>query len=160
MATTPGDNRAMSSIDGARSPADRGRVELTLLVRGEVEPEFLTTALGLQPSVTYRRGQPVSGTPSRPGRPRTDNGWLLHSDPVAPADLQPHLDWMLERIEPRAGILTAIRAIGATVSLRCVWTTTHAGDGPVLSPEAMARLGALGIPLAVTLHRTDGARPI
>jgi hypothetical protein len=66
--------------------------------------------------------------------------------------IAPHLDWLLDRLEPVASHLAELMAAGADAHLDCSWESPAMGGGPWIPPEAMARLGALGLPLMISFY--------
>ena len=95
------------------------------------------SAHGLIPTRTQSTGE---GAPSRPG------GWFLTTkDAVNSRDIRRHLDWLLDRLEPRATALADLRGRGATIDIFCYWLSASGHGGPIISPSQAQRLAALDL---------------
>ena len=117
-----------------------------LRLLGELHPESITTELGIRPSREFVKGQRL-----RSGRTHEHSGWIIDSDGAVEADtIEPHLDWLLGLIEPRAEELASIIASSAFGSTDCYWASVGTSGGPWISPTSMTRMGALGLPLIIS----------
>ncbi len=121
------------------------RTDAVLRIYGhDLNPSEITQRLGLTPTSSQRRGDPL-----RHGRKRAPiGGWFLSSDRlVTSLDTRRHLDWLLDRIEPVAHVLAELRAEGYRLEIQCWWESAGATGGPVLNPTHLVRLAALGLPI-------------
>ena len=110
----------------------------------DLQPDSITSLLGIQPTRTQVRGdlpQPTSKHPYKFG------GWFLESaDHVQSRDSRRHLDWLLAQLRGKSAAITQLRGLGYLVDLCVRWDSVGHG-GPTLSPTHMEQLGALGIEL-------------
>lgn len=114
---------------------------------GDVDPDEVTARLGIEPSERQRRGE-VSPRPDRPPRAATLNGWFLGSrGRVDSRDSRRHIDWLLDRLEPKAEALRALQATGCRMSISCYWLSRSGHGGPTVPPAQMRRLAALDVAL-------------
>ena len=73
---------------------------------GDFAPDEVTTRLRLRPTRTFLKGDVV--------RTHTDllhdeSGWMVKTIPQLGDTIDPHLEWVLERLEPVASDLDALR---------------------------------------------------
>jgi hypothetical protein len=118
-------------------------------LRGDFEPDEVSRRMGLVPDRTFAAGDVAS---VRTGRVHEWSGWSIDTHFMASDTIAEHLDWLLDRLEPAAGHLAELRAAGAEAELDCAWDSIGMGGGPWIPPEAMARLGALGLPLLISFY--------
>ena len=113
-----------------------GRTYATVRIFGIPATE-VGSALGL----VATRMQLVSLVP-----PRRPNGWFLTTEgAIASRDIRRHLDWLLDRLEPKAGALAELRSRGASADIFCYWLSATGHGGPTLSPSQSKRLAALDL---------------
>jgi len=125
---------------------------VTFRVRGEFDPSVISRSLHLTPSSTWVAGDPVGAS----GRTRTFSGWFLETrGTVRSNEIEEHLEWVLERIEPRSHVIADLLRNDIDVDLDCSWSSTGMGGGPWIPPAAMARLGALGIPFMISFYASE-----
>ena len=111
-----------------------------LRLQGAFDPDDITRRLGL--AATHQRRV---GERSRPiWRPPPGSVWSLDSAGRVEADtIEPHLEWLLDLIEPVASDLATVVAEGATASAECYWASVGRAGGPWIAPRSMQRLAAL-----------------
>jgi Domain of unknown function (DUF4279) len=104
------------------------------LFSADRHPDMVTARLGIEPTQIIT---PILRFPKR------KNGWFLCSrDDVRSHDTRRHIDWLLDRIEPSAGPLAALRSEGVQCDVCCFFVSIGHG-GPCLDPHQMRRLVAL-----------------
>ncbi|MHC5539745.1 DUF4279 domain-containing protein [Singulisphaera rosea] len=114
---------------------------------GEMDPSMITDRLRLQPSSWQRQGELVFSS-RRPPRPAPINGWFLTSrDQVDSRDSRPHIDWLLDRLTPKAEAVRALQDEGCKMDISCFWLSKLGNGGPELPPAQMRRLADLNIML-------------
>lgn len=120
----------------------------TLLVYpGEIDPAAITDRLGIEPTGWQRRGE-VAQPVGRLSRVAAINGWFLGSrGQVDSRDSRRHIDWLLDRMEPRAEAIRSLQAMGCRMEISCYWLSQNGHGGPTLPPTQMRRLADLGIEL-------------
>jgi Domain of unknown function (DUF4279) len=124
------------------------RTHATVCIYGDsLDPETVTRDLGIQPTDAHRRGEIRNGDRRRPLVYRT-GGWFLESRMVVSSrDLRQHIDWLLDQLGGKGDVLRRIRDSEHTTIISCFWESAHGYGGPMLWPEQIARLAALGLEL-------------
>jgi hypothetical protein len=116
------------------------------LYHNSADPSEVSAALGLEPTDIQRVGESYE----RRGISRVYrlSGWFLCSNTqVESYDSAKHLDWLLQRLQPRQAALEGLRSQGWRMDIACLWDS-HAGHGgPTLSADILRRLAALGVEL-------------
>jgi hypothetical protein len=113
------------------------------LYPGEIDPSSVTQRLGIEPTEWQRSGELWL----RSGRPLI-NGWFLRSrDHVESRDSRRHVDWLLDRVAPKAEAIKGLQETGCKMDISCYWLSRSGHGGPTVSPSQMARLAELNIGL-------------
>lgn len=116
----------------------------------DLEPDTVSSLLGLQPSRSYRAGEL---RPTKHGRfaghsfPQRIGVWLLDSPLAGNAEAEEHLVWLLDQLEPRTADIHRVIASGAKADFYVGLVTESGQGGCVLTPGVMRRLGRLGVEL-------------
>jgi len=143
---------ARSAVRHTGCMAD-AEVFVGLTIEGSFDPDIVTSKLGLVPTHQARKGEFMS---PRSARVATTSVWSIDSASTVDADtIEPHLEWMLDLIEPRAQALSALVAEDAFAYADCYWASVGRSGGPWVAPESMGRLAALNLPLVVSFYATD-----
>ena len=130
------------------------RVHVSLRLLGDFDPDVATTRLCLNPSHTHLRGA-LAGN-GRTGRRYQHSLWLMGSEEhVHSLNFEPHVTWLLDQIEPHAEALAGLKAEGVECDVDCFWESTWMSGGPWISPESMARLSTLNLPLVISFYLAD-----
>ena len=109
-----------------------------------LQPDSVTSVLGIQPTKTQLRG---GQSRSRPGPPHKNAGWFLESaGQVQSRDSRRHLDWLLTKLHGKAAAIAQLIEQGNLVDICIRWDSIGHG-GPTLSPTHMTQLGELGVEL-------------
>ena len=125
-----------------------------LIVTGvDVDPDVVTTQLGIDPFQTWRRGeQRVFRWPD--GSVRTfsvthdESGWkATASEALRHSPLDEQFDWWIAQLRARAEEVKKLREEGAEIRLNCFAATS---EGLVLPSTLLAELGTWGVDLDVT----------
>lgn len=128
-------------------------VFLTFGIYGIFSPEEATARLGIAATRTWERGAAVGN--GRSNRKRTSSAWMLETDRGLGDTIQPHLEWLLDTIEPRAGALAELRHDETTARVDCFWASIGMSGGPWITSAVMKRLAALDLDLVVSFYATD-----
>ena len=128
-------------------------VYATLGIQGDIDPVAVTRQLGTAATRSFLKGDAV-GT-GRGGRTHDRSGWFLETDRTLGDSIDPHLDWILQIVEPVAAELDALRAGGATTRLDCFWSSVGMSGGPWLTADKMKRLGRLELDLVVSFYASE-----
>lgn len=117
-----------------------------LILRDDLEPEQLTEQLGLEPSFACRRGEPLvrptspRKRSSAPILPSWTGAWELASIPAVESnELQQHLDWLLELLEPVEHHLRGFAVPGSAQHGRVFDLSLVGPEGDVQSTDFNAR---------------------
>jgi hypothetical protein len=126
---------------------------------GDVDPAAITERLGVEPTTWQRRGE-VARRTDGPPRAATIDGWFLESrGQVDSRDSRRHIDWLLDRMEPKAEAVRSLQEMGCRMVVSCYWLSRYGQGGPTLSAIQMKRLGELGIELWFDIYRPAEESP-
>lgn len=121
-------------------------------ITGEaLDPLEVTQALRLPPDHTRRSGEPRLRR-RRDGSvqeraPYPQGMWSMSSAGwVDSAELDAHLRWLLDQLEPRSGELQRLQEAGAGAELICYCTEVGPHEVPVPA-QTLGRCGLLALPL-------------
>jgi hypothetical protein len=108
----------------------------------------ITSTLGIEPTESWKRGDPGKYNPSRP-----DSGWCLHSPlPRSESNLGAHIDALLPLLRERRASIQKLSE-RFTTFLVCVGKydgTTS--PGLFLSKDSVALLASLGVAIDADLY--------
>ena len=117
-----------------------------------LDPTQITDRLGLRPTQSFLRGDPITTHRRRYGGHPT-GGWLLRSrDELQSEDLAAHVAWLLQRIMPAAESIRGLVADGFDVAIICVVSGRPGGGGPTVEPNALRDIAALGVPVDFDIY--------
>lgn len=109
----------------------------------ELSPDEISRALGIKPTTSFHKGEPIS---PRVQRPRPQHGWLLCSRGCLDSrDTRRHIDWLLDEIWPVAAEFARITNGGRQADIYSFWVSARGQGGPILSATQMRRLSFLGL---------------
>lgn len=98
-----------------------------------LQPDLVTSSLGLEPTRTQRRGDVRS---PRSARTHAYSGWFLESAAhVDSRDARRHLDWLLVQLQGASVAIQALKAQGHLVDICIRWDSAHAHGGRPLIPR-------------------------
>ena len=118
----------------------------------ELDPSEVSVRLALEPTDAFRRGQPIV-TKRRRYSDHPTGGWILSSrDLVSQIELEAHVTWLLDRIEPAAEALRSLRSEGRDVALIFVVSGEEIGGGPTLEAKTIARIAKLELPIDLDVY--------
>lgn len=105
----------------------------------ETLPEIVTTLLEITPSKIIVKGQT---------RKNCVNAWFLYSEKnVDSKDLRRHIDWLLEKIYPKKGLINILIEKGFRVEISCFWSSNQGHGGPILWPTQLQKIADLNLEL-------------
>jgi hypothetical protein len=111
----------------------------------KLDPDEVTSAIGIEPTNTQRAGDNVAENSQRT---RRYSGWFLESaGQVDSRDSREHFDWLLNQLEGKGPCLEAFSRRGYLVDICCRWDSAHGDGGPSFTPSQLSALGALGVEL-------------
>ncbi len=125
------------------------RVWATLRLGGEnLDPDEVTERLGITPTYAHRRGQ----VHNKRGDVWREGQWSLTSENQhVPCDLEDHIAWVLDRIEPVREQFLEICIGDVSADMFC-FLECYGMGGPQLSPTLMKRMARLDLPLGLDIY--------
>jgi hypothetical protein len=134
---------------------DKGKwFRASLRVSGDaLQPDEIGSLLDLKPTKVHLKGEP------RPGKSKlvwNNSLWLLQSPSSDDCEPAQHLEWLLNSLEPKAGIIKDI-ADRFRVELFCGFSSENGQGGFTLDAQMLQRIASLGIPFALDLYPPEGA---
>jgi hypothetical protein len=130
---------------------------VALVIRGvDLDPVFVTSELGIQPSLSWRKGD------VRTTRPALVSGWELEVHPNSETrhwdDLEQGLNAALDLLEPKRDIIRKLQE-----RYTVCWWIGHFQScfdgGPAFSPGLLSRLAAFGVELGIDNY-FSGQEPV
>jgi hypothetical protein len=122
----------------------------TLILRGEgLNPEEVTNSLGLNPSMSFKRGD---------RRNETDiwkhNYWSLSSqDRIHSSNLAIHLEWLINQFEPeKSKFLEILNNKNTEGEISCFWILPTDHENLSLSPDLIKKIAELGLSLNMDIY--------
>ena len=149
----------MREINSRNTPYDveYGSCESTfaklLIYSGNLDPGEVTSCLEVEPTEMYKAGDRwISGRGIEKVYPF--NVWVLSSENhVVSKDVRHHLDWLIEKLIPKAENLKNLQNHdGVTMSIDCVWWSNQGHGGPTLWPEQMEKMAALNLECSFDIY--------
>ncbi len=114
-------------------------VYAAFILRGlELDPQHITTSLGMLPSKTWRVGELLI---EQAILRHKDNGWMIASDLPLSCDLQEHVKSVMERLQPGWQVLMEL-CTSYDAEINCV-VKSYGGDRPaILFEKDIVKLAA------------------
>lgn len=113
---------------------------------GDLDPEAITTAMGLAPSRSHRKGEHPHG--ENKFAAYQEGLWILRSGLPRDPPIESHLEALLAILEPKATVIKEITRF-AEIDF---YATIYNKNGFQLSPQITARVANLGAGLGVTVY--------
>lgn len=136
-------SRHRSKSEIVRSAAVFSDAGLRIMGKG-LEHEKISQKLGLVPSHTHRAGEV-----DKFGLPYPQDMWLLESPLGKRKQLDTHLKWLVQQLEPSFGYLKTLKK-KYKIDVFCAYTG-NSGGGLSLSPAALSLFTELGIKLELSI---------
>jgi hypothetical protein len=119
---------------------------------GEVDPDVVTKHLAITPTRSQKSGDTPDIQTSTQKAPKP-NAWFLSSkSEVSSKDLRRHIDFILDKVAPRANSLRELKELGSEIRVSCYWASKYGHGGPTISPHQMRKLVLLDIELELDLY--------
>ncbi len=126
------------------------QTEATFRMSGNtVDPHEITAVLGIMPSKAFKAGDP------RGKSAQWKHGqWSLSSeDHVSSTELQTHIEWLLDQLEPvQARIRSLLSKGDIEADIFCYWQFETFNAGLVLTAPLLKRLGDFNIDLDLDIY--------
>lgn len=111
------------------------------LFHEELEPERVTEAFGLCPTVFHRRGDQRTGKAGRVYSPYSTGSWVLSSeDKIRSLDANDHIRWVLCELAHCTGALHQFQDDGYVADIVCAWFAESDNTCPNLTAETIRQL--------------------
>ncbi|MBU6450613.1 MAG: DUF4279 domain-containing protein [Cyanobacteria bacterium REEB67] len=123
----------------------------------ELDPNGLSERFDLKPSVAWRRNDDEYGWRKRPGHKAPSGGWLLSSRlAVKSNDAIGHVDWLLDQLSGRAGLIKQLQGEGYMIDVVVGWHAASWNTTPALTPTIMRRLANFNLPIWFDVYLYEG----
>lgn len=117
--------------------------------------EQVSLQLGLPPTECAERGDKRVSFSGKT-RAAPTGRWILQTEGhVAATELQPHIEWLLDRIES-AGVVPADIPGVSRADICCFWLSATGHGGPVFSPDLLGRLARSRLTLCLDIYSDAG----
>jgi len=118
-----------------------------------LDPKEISSCLELEASLSGVKGELVrSGFPAV----RRTSVWVLRCPLDKSAPMEEHLKWLLNLLEPKAGIIKGI-ADHFCVDLFCGFSSENGQGGFSLDARLLQRIASLGIAVSLDLYPPESA---
>lgn len=113
----------------------------------DLEPDVVSSRLGITPSKSQKKGQSIGNNPIAPV-----GGWFLTSENhVTSKDVRRHVDWILAQLTGKEDQFLKLQDDGYETDIFCYWLSVGHG-GPQLDPEIMQRLVSLRLTIGFDVY--------
>ena len=118
----------------------------------ELRPDEINKILGLEPTSSGLKGERFS---TRHNGVRRTSFWLLQSPLDASQPLEEHLEWLLDRLEPKTDSIKSLveKWYG---DFFCGLFSEDLQGGATIESGLLRRLAQMGIPLVLDLYPPEG----
>lgn len=127
-----------------------------LIYPGLIHPDKITRLLGVSATQINVAGTSVTNSRGKV-REIKRSGWFLSSkDTVESRDLRDHIDWIVMRLSESKDALHEIQNTrNVKMTLKCTWRSKVGHSGPVLWPQQMTAISALGLECSFDIYFDD-----
>ena len=114
-----------------------------------LDPDEISTRLGIQPSHAHKRGDQRGHKGTWP-----KGIWTLTSeDQVQSTDLQQHIEWLLDQLEPvQPTIDMLVTGQHLEADVFCFWESATGQGGPMFSANFLERFARLHVDLGLDIY--------
>jgi hypothetical protein len=118
------------------------------LIGKDLDPDAVTSLLGLEPTRMFRKGDRRGETKVWP-----HGYWGITSQgTVETTDLAVHIEWLLAQLEPVREQLTSVVRGDVKADVNCFIESGTGHGGPTFSPQLLARIAALNLELGLDIY--------
>jgi hypothetical protein len=131
---------------------------VTFILRGDLlDPDMVTTALGLSPTKAWKKGDATPATDRYPDLRRAFGMWGLRSALPREVPLDGHLCHLLDQIDRRLSEIGRFRRMGYEAGFSCGCFLERWNRSATLRPSTLARVAALSASLWLDIYCNGGA---
>lgn len=125
------------------------RLRISLRIRGDtLDPEFLTQQLGVAPTFSARKGDPL---PSRAQPPSRTGVWVYRLDVPPDTELGGVIALLLDRFPDDSTLWEEVTS-SYSADIACGVFMEGDTQSTSVDAEVLVRLGRLGLPVSFDLH--------
>jgi Domain of unknown function (DUF4279) len=144
-----------SEYDDAYPTCERTYATLCIYLPDQCNPGTITNILGIKPTRIQIKGEVHQGAVKQ-----WPSAWFLSSEGcIESKDVRRHVDWLIEHLASKEGIIHKLQAMGSKISISCYWLSSKGNGGPALSPITMRRLAELEIEIWFDVYFDDITDP-
>lgn len=127
-----------------------------LIYPGPIHPDEITRLLGVSATQINIAGNSVINSRGKV-REIKISGWFLSSkDIIDSKDLRDHIDWITMQLSESRDALHEIQNTRSVkMTLKCTWRSKDGHSGPVLWPQQMTAISALGLECSFDIYFDD-----
>lgn len=127
-----------------------------LIYPGSIHPNEITRLLGISATQINIAGTLVTNNRGKI-REIKRSGWFLSSkDTIESKDLRDHIDWIMMQLSESRNALHEIQNTKSVkMTLKCTWRSKYGHSGPVLWPQQMTAISALGLECSFDIYFDD-----
>lgn len=127
--------------------ASRAWASFILIGKG-LNSNEVTSLFGINPDRAFNQGDPRGADKVWP-----HGFWELSSQGlVASTDLERHIVWLLDHIEPLQSQLQSVRTNRIRAEISCFWESRTGHGGPSFSPGLLRRIAGLDLELGLDIY--------
>lgn len=118
----------------------------------QVDPDEVTSRLGLSPMEAHKAGEP---DPKHPTRTHSTGFWAIDSGVSTVDPIDVHISRLLDQLEPRAEALAELRDMGYTGNLYCSYFMFQESGRIQMGSPTLSRIASLNLTLTIDTYRWD-----
>ena len=148
-------NKAYSEIDDNYPTCEETYATLRIYLPAQDNPDLISDELGIKPSKIQKKGEIHKGR-----KRKWPTAWFLSTrDQVESKDVRRHIEWLLDQLTSKEGILKNYQSAGYEMDIFCYWVSAQGHGGPMLSPNQMNRLAKCGLGISFDIYNGDNVHP-
>jgi hypothetical protein len=128
-------------------------IEAAFVLSGEIDPDFITQALDIRPSLTFAKGEHIQGT----ALTRKKNGWVLRAQSqTGQIALDELVDSLVDQLMPAAAQINKLCLDYSLFSqISCTVTIKDQAPAVCFSAELIAKAASLNTGLDIDIILTE-----
>ena len=119
---------------------------ILLIYPADIHPDEITKLLDQKPTLCLVFGDEFTNVRGMMRKVKCSIWELSSNDFMESRDIRDHIDWLLDKIEPRSKELKELQENpDLTMCIYCTWRAKRGYGGPVLWPSQMKRMSDLNL---------------